>query len=325
MNQQKILDYLAGKLDAQDVLEVQLFLAEHMDNPEVARLLDSHFDTCRREADNGSEDALKDTRKRLGLNRRPVYRTFWWAMAAAVAVAIAIPAAFLAGMRHHKEAAPAVWQECFVPMTQTRNITLPDGTLLTLNAGSRVTWPDHFSGNTREIFLDGEVVARVAKDAEHPFIIHSGEADIRVHGTTFDLKAYRDATILEVMLKEGSVSLDIPSGNGKREVRLSPGDLAQFDRKAGDVTVGRVAADSYRDFTEGASFSFINIPLLDIAADLERTFGTRLVVADDAIVNQRFMAFFSNGESLDEILRLLCRNGRLKTVKQGDTIYIYKR
>jgi len=92
-------------------------------------------------------------------------------------------------------------------MTQTRNLTLPDGTLLTLNAGSRITWPDRFSGANREVFLDGEVVANVAKDSEHPFIIHSGEADIRVHGTTFDLKAYHDASILEIMLREGSVSL----------------------------------------------------------------------------------------------------------------------
>lgn len=324
MNPQRIQDYLAGKLDAQEALDVQLFLADHMDDPEVTLLIESHFDTCRREADNSSEEALKLTRKRLGLIRHPYLRPFYWA-AAVIAVLLAIPAAFQAGRSYRHEPAPAVWQECYVPATQTREVTLPDGTQLVLNAGSRVTWPDRFSGETREIFLDGEVVAQVAKDAAHPFIIHSGEADIRVHGTTFDLKAYRDATILEVMLKEGSVSLDIPSDNGKREVRLSPGDLAQYDRKAGEVTVGKISPDGYPGFNEDSSFSFINIPLLDIAADLERTFGKRIVVADDAIVNQRFLALFSNGEGLDEILQLLCRNGRLKTVRRGDTIYIYKR
>lgn len=323
MDIQKIQDYLSGKLSAQDSLEVQLFLAEHMDDPEVTRLMDNHFDSCRREAGKNTQGALDSVHKRLGLDRHPLRRTYYWVAAAAAIVLLAIPAAFQAGWKLHREPAPVVWQELSVPMTQTRNLTLPDGTLLTLNAGSRITWPDRFSGANREVFLDGEVVANVAKDSEHPFIIHSGEADIRVHGTTFDLKAYHDASILEIMLREGSVSLHVPSGSGKREVRLSPGDLAQFDKKAGNVAVGRISTESYRDFTEGASFSFINIPLQDIALDLERTFGKRIIVADDSVVDQRFLAFFSNGESLDEILRLLCRNGRLKTVRKGDTIYIY--
>jgi len=63
----KIQDYLSGKLSAQDSLEVQLFLAEHMDDPEVTRLMDSYFDSCRREAGKNTQGALDSVHKRLGL------------------------------------------------------------------------------------------------------------------------------------------------------------------------------------------------------------------------------------------------------------------
>ena len=313
--------YLEGTLSKDETLEVQLFLAEHMDDPMVRDVLDEKFESGRSDADSSAVRALVSVRKRLGMgeSRRPVL----WLAAAAVALLLAIPASLKIGYNLHKDPAPVAWNEVTVPISSTREVQLPDGTHLVLNAGSRVTWPAEFTGSEREIFLDGEVVASVAKDPEHPFIIHSGEADIRVHGTTFDLKAYRDATMLEVVLMEGSVSLILPEADGKREVRMVPGDIAQFDRYTGAVSLGKVSPDGFKTFNDNRSFSFINIPLTDIAADLERSFGTPIVVADSKVASQRFLAFFTNGEGLDEILKLLSRNGNLKVVRDDGTVYLY--
>ena len=324
-NLQKLQAYFAGELDEKEAQEMQIFLSDHFSDPEVAALLEEQFESCRSEVDDNAKTALYATRRRLGLGRRTWSRGYWIAAAAAVLLLAAIPAALEFGYRLHKDPAPVAWQEIVVPTAQTRSLVLPDGTRLTLNAGSRVTWPEAFSGDVREIFLDGEVEADVAKDPERPFIIHSGEVDVRVHGTRFDLKSYRDATMVEVMLMEGSVSLGIPAPEGRREVLLMPGDLAQYDRRAGDVSLGKVATEGFRTFTDGGSFSFINIPLQDIATDLERTFGTRIIVADASIASQRFLAFFTNGESLDEILRLLAANGRLRIARKDGTVYIYNR
>ena len=313
--------YLEGTLSKDETLEVQLFLAEHMDDPMVRDVLDEQFESGRSDADSSAVRALVSVRKRLGMgeSRRPVL----WLAAAAVALLLAIPASLKIGYNLHKDLAPVAWNEVTVPISSTREVQLPDGTHLVLNAGSRVTWPAEFTGSEREIFLDGEVVASVAKDSERPFIIHSGEADIKVHGTTFDLKAYRDATMLEVVLMEGSVSLILPEAEGKREVRMVPGDIAQFDRYTGAVSLGKVSPDGFKTFNDNRSFSFINIPLTDIAADLERSFGTPIVVADSKVASQRFLAFFTNGEDLDEILKLLSRNGNLKVVRDDGTVYLY--
>lgn len=320
-NLKKIQDYLSGKLGEEESLEVQLYLADHMEDPEVSALLESSFDSFRAEADSRTMRALWGTRKHLGIGRSQRNRgIIQYAVAVAITLLLAIPASLQLGWRFKPAPVTVSWQECCVPLAQTRSICLSDGTKLTLNAGSRVTYPDRFTGDTREIFVDGEVLAEVAKDKEHPFIIHTGDANVRVYGTVFDLKAYRDASVLEVMLREGSVGLEIPSQGGCQEVRLTPGDLAQYDRAAGEVTLGTVA--NYRSFTDDGAFSFINLPLQDIASDLERSFGKRIVITDEAIASERFLAFFTNGESLDEILALLERNGNFRTTNSGDTYYI---
>lgn len=313
--------YLEGTLSKEETLDVQLYLAEHMDDPMVRELLDEQFDSNRLDASASADKALESVRNRLGIGepRRPVF----WLAAAVLALLLVIPASLAIGYKLHGDPAPVAWAELTVPVSQTREVTLPDGTSLVLNAGSRVTWPETFTGGQREIFLDGEVMATVAKDPEHPFVIHSGEADIRVHGTTFDLKSYRDATMLEVVLLEGSVSLILPSEEGRREVRMTPGDIAQFDHYTGAVSLGKVSPDGFKTFNDNHSFSFINIPLKDIAADLERSFGTQIVVADANVASQRFLAFFTNGEDLDEILKLLSRNGNLRVVRSDGTVYLY--
>lgn len=313
--------YLDGKLSEEENLQVQLYLASHMEDPMVQELLEGQFDSDRNEADVNAVRALVSTRRRLGMDtdRRPVY----WLAAAILALLLAIPTSLSIGYKLHKDPAPVAWQELTVPITDTREVQLPDGTRLVLNSGSRVTWPAAFDGDKREIFLDGEVMASVAKDPQRPFIIHSGEVDVKVHGTTFDLKSYRDATMLEVVLLEGSVSLDLPSQEGRREVRLTPGDIVQFDRYSGGVSMGRVVPETFKTFADNRSFSFINTPLKDIAADLERSFGTPIVVADSKVASQRFLAFFTNGEDLDQILRLLSRNGNLRVVRSDGTVYLY--
>ena len=324
VNSRILQEYLKGELSEAESQEVQLWLGAHMDEPEVIELLDRQFDDSF--AGESSEDALSTTRVRLGLDR-PRHRLPWlWISAAAViCLAVAIPLSIRAGYRLHPESEPVCWQEMIVPTAQTRSISLPDGTSLTLNAGSRLTWPDRFDGSRREVFLDGEVLAKVAHNPETPFVIHCGEVDVRVHGTSFDLKTYRNATMLEVILTDGSLSLDIPSSEGRREIRMTPGDILQYDRDEGNVMMGRTGPEGIKTFADNRSFSFINIPLEDIIEDLQRSFGVSVIIADPAIASQRFLAFFTNGESLDEILGLLAANGNLRISRRGDAVYLYGR
>ena len=70
----------------------------------------------------------------------------------------------------------AEWLEQQVPYGEMASLTLPDGTQLHLNSGSRITYPSAFTGKERRIFVEGEIFADVAKDPRKPFIIQSGSA-----------------------------------------------------------------------------------------------------------------------------------------------------
>ncbi|MCR5519709.1 MAG: DUF4974 domain-containing protein [Bacteroidales bacterium] len=325
IDEKTLQDYLDGKLSDRENEEVQAWLAGHSDDPVVNTILMNSFEGCRVEADIADELKLSDTKRKMGLAGKFLPRPAIWLSAAVVALLLALPLAMRIGYNMHKDPAPIAWHETSVPVGGTQDILLSDGTKLTLNAGSRITWPERFEGSSREVFLEGEVMAVVTKDPEHPFIIHSSDVDVRVYGTTFNFKSYHNSTIVETTLLEGSVYMDVPGEKGRREVRLLPGDIAQYDRSEGNVSLNRFATESYKPFTEGKFFNFFNVPLKDIAEDLERSFGASIVIADNSIANQRFLAFFTNGENLDEILRLLARNGRLRYSNRDGTIYLYKR
>lgn len=317
INKEILQDYIDGRLPEKENEAVQAWIADNTDNPELNAFLLKIFDGSRVEAGASDMASLSALHKRLGRRRLP--RTAVFLAAAVAALLIVLPLSIRIGYRLHKEPSPVAWQEISVPVAQTRDLTLPDGTTLTLNAGTSVICPNRFDGESREIFLDGEVFAQVAKDPEHPFIIHSNGVDVRVLGTTFNLRSFRNSDVVETVLIEGSVRMDVPSGEGRREVSLTPGDIAQWNRTDEQVTLGRFSSDNYKP----GGLSFYNLPLKDIVSELERHFGTEIVIADSRLSSRRFLAFFTNGENLDEILTLLSRNGDMKVTRRNGTIYLY--
>ncbi|MDP5172534.1 MAG: FecR domain-containing protein [Bacteroidia bacterium] len=107
---------------------------------------------------------------------------------------------------------------------ETREIGLPDGSTLTLNANSDVTYKQSWEGEPlREIWLEGEAYLEVVKSPERPFIVHTHEADIKVLGTSFNVIQRKDQCI--VTLLEGKVEVD---ANENGTAILQPGDQARL-------------------------------------------------------------------------------------------------
>jgi transmembrane sensor len=89
------------------------------------------------------------------------------------------------------------------------NLLLPDGTTVWLNAGSTLTYPLPFTGPNREVILEGEAFFDVAKNPTHPFIVHASSVNIRVLGTSFDVKAYARDKTMETTLIRGSIEVTL--------------------------------------------------------------------------------------------------------------------
>ncbi|HXO77467.1 MAG TPA: FecR family protein, partial [Puia sp.] len=86
-------------------------------------------------------------------------------------------------------------------------LVLADGTKVWLNAGSRLVYPDSFTGKTREVQLEGEALFDVAQQAHHPFFVHTGKITVRVLGTRFEVKAYREDAEVSATLISGKIQV----------------------------------------------------------------------------------------------------------------------
>ncbi|MDP4186403.1 MAG: FecR family protein, partial [Bacteroidota bacterium] len=86
-----------------------------------------------------------------------------------------------------------------------RNIVLPDGSHVQLNISSKLSFPNTFTGSTREVTITGEAFFEVVHNPKMPFIIHAAGSKIKVLGTSFNVKAYSKTNIVEVIVKSGKV------------------------------------------------------------------------------------------------------------------------
>ena len=162
--------------------------------------------------------------------------------------------------------------EVFVPFGKKSQLTLEDGTNVWLNAGSRMAFPEKFTGKKREIFLEGEGYFEVAHNREIPFFVNTGEIAVRVLGTRFDVSAYESDGAIEAVLIEGKVAISKRSALAffKDESILLPNQRASYDRINHSIVVkDEPDVDNAVAWTEGV-FKFHKQSINEVLNKLER-------------------------------------------------------
>lgn len=298
-----------------------------MKEEELSELMDSAFMCMDVKDDEAAQRAYHEVRNSMRISDSASRRHQYWRIikktSRVVAYAcIPLAVAFMIQLIFPKP--ETKWSEIEIENGQTGNLSLADGTELFLNAGSRVTYPEKFAGSERNIFLDGHIYAKVHKDPKHPFVIHTKDMDVRVLGTTFDLKAYDNTDCVEVVLAEGSIQLDVNHPERKSHITMEPGDVVHYDRNTGNVEVNSLEVPISAFNSEGTCH-FFNISLQDICEDLSRRFDRQIIILDPELRSTEYFAFFSHNEGLDEILDLLNVEGKMNIECKDDVIYIRKR
>jgi ferric-dicitrate binding protein FerR (iron transport regulator) len=284
---------------------------KEVESEDVALSSEAFADVCRKLG-------LRVKRSR-GLNLKNIAR---WAMS--IAACMILPFLGAVAYKYLVPEEEAQWLEMKVPHGQKSELILADGTCLHLNAGSRITYPSEFIGKERRIFVDGEVFAEVAKDPEKPFIIASGDVDVKVLGTTFNFKAYDNAECVELLLLEGKVQMNIDAQNRTKQLMVHQGEMVQYDRKNGEIDLKDFNPLRYKGFHDNGSIHFFNLRLSDITSDLERLFGSKIVLLDESLADTRYFAWFTNNEDLDQILQGINVDGKMKFTRRDGVIYISK-
>ena len=192
-------------------------------------------------------------------------------------------------------------------LAETRTILLPDGTSVTLNHYSSLSYPKQFKSDNREVELSGEAYFEVSKNKKHPFIVQTETIDVQVLGTHFNVDAYPDNPDVKTTLLTGSVA--VSNKNNSVHMVLKPNEVAIYNKVEQKLTrkVLENAGDevSWRH----GEFIFDDLPLQEIARELSNSFGTTIHIADSTLRNYRVTARFRNGEDLETILSVLHNAG----------------
>ncbi len=113
---------------------------------------------------------------------------------------------------------------------QHLTFSLDDGTRITLSSNSSLTYPEHFEDSFRTVHLKGKAFFNVAKDAKHPFIVHTGNVSTVILGTTFNISYSEEKQKAEVSLVSGALKVQIDNSiNSDAEVLLNPGEQICVD------------------------------------------------------------------------------------------------
>lgn len=273
-------------------------------------------------------EAMAKPQKKQKIERsfRLSFLSRWAAYAAAVVLLgfLSYNFFFLDG---HKEVALNILE---VPRGQQASLTLSDGTKVWINSGSKLTYPSDFSPTFRKVRLEGEAYFEVSHNEQYPFIVESPLIDVKVLGTTFNVRAY-DEEETSVILSQGKVEVSravTPSKDensseeaASEKIILKPRQQIHYSTKKGFALTDNVDVSNLKNWVTG-QFFFRDQPLSEIAKELERRFDVRILIQDTVLAGEVFTCHTRSGASLDQILEILKETRRMNYVKKEKTIRI---
>jgi ferric-dicitrate binding protein FerR (iron transport regulator) len=183
-------------------------------------------------------------------------------------------------------------------------LVLSDGTKVWLNSASSLRFPASFTGNSRDVELDGEGYFEVAKNAAKPFHVKTRTQDIEVLGTHFNVNAYKDEEMIKTTLLEGSVKVQVLSGTEVSAV-LKPGEqaIAANDEGASIHITSDVDIDQVMAWKNGW-FEFENTDLRMIMRQISRWYDVDIEYAIKT-GNEKYGGRISRNLNLSNILKML--------------------
>lgn len=223
----------------------------------------------------------------------------------AVAVAAGLILLFGFGWMFHSYQRPARTLAVLTD-AETTCFQLPDGSTVTLNRHSKLSYPETF-GKERIVKLDGEAYFEVSKNPDKPFRVQTKEVTVSVLGTHFNVNAYSADSLIETTLLEGSVA--VSANTDGKEVILKPYETAVYRKTSGTLATQADANAENEISWRNGILSFDDASMGEIARQLSHHFNVTIHVEGEQLRNYRLNARFKQDETLEEILDMLAPIG----------------
>ena len=326
-----IANYLTEGLDKNALDELKTWIAASAENQQYfIRQREIWFSAVSREAASvyDKDKAFENFRNRVesqkeiqSTSRRGFSLSALWRYAAVVAIIIAVGCiSYWQGEVNVKDTFADISVEA--PLGSKTKLYLPDGTLVWLNAGSRMTYSQGFGVDNRKVELEGEGYFEVKRNERIPFFVKTKDLQLQVLGTKFNFRDYPEDHEVVVSLLEGKVGLNNLLREEKEAV-LSPDERAVLNKANGLLTVESVTASNASQWTDGYLF-FDEELLPDIAKELERSYNVKIHIANDSLKTFRFYGNFVRREqNIQEVLEALASTEKMQYKIEERNITIY--
>ncbi len=210
-----------------------------------------------------------------------------------------------------------VFHELEVPICGEYRLELSDGTVVFLNAKTKLRFPNFFTGGIREVELEGEAYFKVARDSLHPFIVKTAYSSVYVYGTEFNVFAYPEEPEMHTTLVEGKVTME----RGTEQQKLLPGEQWCLHKESGAIVTRKVDVNGYVAWKDGR-FRFKDMRLEEIMRAVSRWYGVTVDFQSEDLKELRFGCNLNRHQTIDPLLRVFESNGKIKIERQGNQLKI---
>ncbi|HHU25926.1 MAG TPA: DUF4974 domain-containing protein [Bacteroidales bacterium] len=244
-------------------------------------------------------------------NERGISPFARWLVGISAAIVLALMLAGLYLLTGKRDAES--YNTVIVPPGQRINIILSDSTNLWLNANTTFQYPTEFAKGSRTVFLDGEAYLEVSKNEKKPFIVKTGQGDVRVTGTILNIEAYSKYNSFTTSLFDGGV--DIYQGE-KKLASLQPNEKSVWSDNR--IVISPITDPDEYLWRDGL-IAFKNKKLEEILKTLERYFDVTIQVNGNRLPRHTYTGKFRQADGVDYALRVLQRSIRFNYERDEET------
>lgn len=176
-----------------------------------------------------------------------------------------------------------LFKELFVRKGNRQSIILPDGTKITLDAGSVLKYPEEFLDDKREVILEGEAFFEVESNPKKPFVVRANQGEIKVLGTKFNVRSWKETKKVILTVSEGKVHFKNPNIEDEGVV-LKQGESSTISGDENPEKPYRVDVNKYLAWMKNEIY-FENTPLQEVISQLERWYDVTVILKNESAKN----------------------------------------
>ena len=313
-----LIDYLNGRLNKTQQAEVEKWYAQSAYNQKLLEqiyFISFVSDRLNAVKDVDVEKSLKDLKQRLAIRKSVASgHRFHLALRSACRYAAVFAMGLMVTFAIMKFAPSGkALCEVYAEAGSISNVVLPDGSRIKLQPNSKLTYPNNFSDDCREVTLDGEAFFSVAKRNGKKFKVNALGTQIVVKGTKFNLKADSDIDCIEAVLYSGAIDF-LASGH---KIELKPNQKVVYDRKNNDLHVYDITQDNH-------CRTFNNENLENVLRIINEIYGSRVVLKNDAVGKIKFTGTIDSNNSLQHSIEVVCISIGAHVKYEGDSVTVYQ-